>query len=352
MRPRAMAMLAGAALLALAAPAGTVDIPLPGPAPRAKLAAIPDMGLPTDARCARCHDEIAAEWRGSLHHRAWLNPYFMRSYALEPTPFCRKCHAPSADPAAEPPPEAREAGIGCTTCHVIPAGIVGSRGVARRPDAHEVIGDPRMATPAACGNCHDFAFPGPPDAPPAPMQDTLEEHKRSGHAATPCQGCHMPLVPSRAGPMHRSHGFRVQGDRAMMARAVVVKSAALSQGEVRLEIAPGAIGHAFPTGDLYRQVEVRAMRIDAAGRALGSAASVTLGRTFGPARHGSEMIPRVQRSDTRLVGPRTIALPVPPESKRARWQIVWQKMPPSLAARLGMPMADQETVVVEGVVSR
>jgi hypothetical protein len=357
--PRLPALALAGALLAIAKPAGTLDIPLPGPAPRARAQIIDGIGAPTDESCARCHQEIAAEWRGSLHQRAWQNDYFLRSYAMEPLAFCRKCHAPNADPSAEPPPEAREAGVSCTSCHVVPAGIVGPRGHARDKTApggdHDVIGDARLATPAACASCHQFAFPGRPDGDAALMQDTLGEHRRSAAKDTPCQDCHMPKVQGKTASVskaHRSHAFRVQGDRSMLAKAVNVKGAELRKGEVRLDIAPGTIGHAFPTGDLYRQVEIRAVPIDAAGRELTAASSEILKRTFGPERAGQSSIERVQTADSRLTGPRTIVLPVPPDTRRARWQIIWQKLPPKLAAHLGMKMSDHEMVVHEGVVAR
>src|SRR5262245_3556533 len=93
----AIALALTAALLASPRPAGTRDLLLlPGPAPRPPLEPVAGIGAPTDASCARCHEEIAAEWDASLHHHSWQNPYFVRAYALEPTPFCRKCHAPSA----------------------------------------------------------------------------------------------------------------------------------------------------------------------------------------------------------------------------------------------------------------
>jgi hypothetical protein len=348
---RAAAASLAAALLAAATTAGTRDLPLPGPAPRAALEPVEGVGLPADPRCARCHEEITAEWRGSLHHRAWDNAYFPRAYAAERVAFCRKCHAPGADPGAEPPPEARETGVGCTACHVVPAGIVGVRGQPARPGGHEVIGDARLATPAACGGCHDFPFPGSPGASSGPMQDTLGEHRRSAASATACQGCHMPPVPSRGGGTHRSHAFRVQGDRAMLARAVDVRATELRPGEVRLTLAPGTIGHAFPTGDLFRRVEVRVAPVDAAGRVVAAGSTEVLERTFAPVRSGLGIV-QVQRSDTRLQGPRTLVLAVPPATRRARWQIVWQRLPPPLAARLGMVMSEHELVVLEGVVSR
>jgi hypothetical protein len=347
-----LAALAVLAALAIARPAGTRDLPLPGPAPRPPLEPIAGMGAPYDERCATCHEEIAAEWRGSLHHASWQNRYFERAYARERTPFCRKCHAPSADPANEPPREAREAGVGCTTCHVVPAGVVGARGMPTREKAHAVIGDARLATPAACGNCHDFAFPGPPGVTTGPMQDTLGEHRRSAFAATPCQGCHMPEVRSKDGGKHRSHAFRVQGDRAMMARAVEVRAAELRRGEVRLTIAPGAIGHAFPTGDLYRRAEVRVAPIDAEGHVLTAGSSEVLGRIFAPRRGPHDVVVQTERSDTRLAGPREIVLAVPPATRRARWQIVWQRLPPWLAGELELKMVEHEVVVLEGVVTR
>lgn len=350
-----MRLAAAACFLAIAAiarAAGTVDLPLPGPAPRAPLAEVPGVGLPTDETCARCHEEIAAEWRASLHHRSFQNAYFLRSHALEPTPFCRKCHAPSADPSSPPPPEARELGIGCTACHVVPAGIVGTKGAPRGPGGHEVIGDPRLGSSLACGGCHDFPFPALPGQPAGPMQDTLGEHRRSAYASTPCQGCHMPLVPSKKGGSHRAHGFKVQEDKAMLARGVSVKVALLGPGEVRLMLAPGAIGHAFPTGDLFRQVELRAIPLDDADRPLPGGSREVLGRTFAPARVAQEILPRVEVADTRLREQKLYSLPVPRETRRARYQIVWQKMPPAIAARLGMSAADHEVVVSEGIVTR
>jgi hypothetical protein len=183
---------------------------------------------------------------------------------------------------------AREAGIGCGSCHVVPAGVVGTRTLPGRGGGHAVLGDARLSTPSACGRCHQFAFPAPPGIEAGPMQDTLGEHARSSASATACQGCHMPPTPSRGGGTHRSHAFRVQGDRAMLAQAVVVQSAELARGEVRLTLAPGVVGHAFPTGDLHRRAEVRAEPIDPAGHVLAPGSSEALERTFTLARAGRD----------------------------------------------------------------
>lgn len=335
------------------------DLLLPGPAPRPALAPLEGMGLPTEEGCARCHQEIAAEWEGSLHHQAWQNTYFARAYRVERTPFCRKCHAPSADPSNEPSLEAQQIGVGCTTCHVVPEGIVGARslplpghGHLPATDGHAVLGDARLATPAACGNCHDFAFPGPPGRKMGPMQDTLGEHARSAAAKTPCQGCHMREVPNRAGGRHKSHAFRVQGDKAMLAQAVEVASASLVQGEVRISLSPGRIGHAFPTGDLFRQAELRAVPVDASGRDLPGGSTEILGRTFTAAPVGGGALVGAERSDSRLGVPRSFALKVPAAARRVKWQIVWQRLPPWLAKSFHMEMTEHEMVVLEGTVTR
>lgn len=284
-----------------------------------------------------------------MHHRAWQNEYFVRAYAAEPLAFCRKCHAPGADPKAEPTEAAREAGVGCTTCHVVPAGIVGVHAMAAKEGGHEVLGDARIATTAACASCHEFAFPGPPGADVGRMQDTLGEHARSAASTSTCQDCHMPRVRSTGGGAHRGHDFRVQGDREAMAKAVVVEKAEIHEGELHLDLAPGAIGHAFPTGDLHRRVEVRAAALDAKGRELGESREV-LGRTFGPVREGRNAFVPAERSDTRLVGRRSFVFPLPKGAQKARYRVVWQRLPPAMAQSFGMKMSDHEMVVLEGIV--
>src|SRR5262245_3846410 len=73
---------------------------LPGPAPRERAEGY-DAGV-ENARCEGCHADVAAEWRGSMHQRAWTDPVFLAAYALEPLSFCRGCHAPEADPERSP----------------------------------------------------------------------------------------------------------------------------------------------------------------------------------------------------------------------------------------------------------
>src|SRR5688572_209175 len=134
------------------------DVPaLPGPAPRARTEGHDPAA--ENARCAECHTEIAAEWKGSLHQEAWTDPVFQKAYAIEPVAFCRSCHAPESDSANAPTAGAQEVGVGCTTCHVQDGEIVGVRGLAADGEQHAVRADERLGTKQACASCHQFDFP-------------------------------------------------------------------------------------------------------------------------------------------------------------------------------------------------
>ena len=73
---------------------------LPGPAPRARPHGA-DVAS-ANAACEKCHADIAAEWRGSMHQQAWIDPVFQEAYDIGPLAFCRGCHAPEADAESMP----------------------------------------------------------------------------------------------------------------------------------------------------------------------------------------------------------------------------------------------------------
>src|SRR5690242_20472942 len=80
-------------------PSGNViatRVPMPGPY-RGRLAA----AVAANADCISCHDDQAVEWRGSRHQQANTNSAYTHAFAIEPTAFCRGCHAPEADPAKD-----------------------------------------------------------------------------------------------------------------------------------------------------------------------------------------------------------------------------------------------------------
>lgn len=336
-----LVLLAFAAMVATAR--GDVPRPLPGPAPQQR--AVGYDAAVENLACEGCHATTAAEWRGSLHHRAWDDPVFLTAYAIEPIAFCRGCHVPEADPAQTPSEGARRLGVGCVTCHVQNGEITGSHTVAARVGAHAVVADARASTSAACERCHQFAFPVPQRAP---MQGTADEHRASPHAAESCQSCHMPARSDASGPPHRSHDFHVLGEPSRLRSALTARASRADDHVVSLSLAAARVGHAFPTGDMFRRLEVRARAVDDRGELVASAIPVVLARRFGRSR--SE---RVQIGDDRLPASgaaRVINLVFaePVSTREVRWTVVYQRMDATMARAFGVDASADEVVVAEG----
>jgi hypothetical protein len=335
---------------------------LPGPTSSAKAlharVAPTGHGAMTSASCTDCHAEIADEWQRSLHRRSWQDDVFQSAYAVEPLAFCRGCHAPGSDPGKLPAAEAAASGVDCVTCHVQRGGVVGPGTHAAKAD-HPVFADTRMATSDACSGCHQFNFP--PSARqivPQAMQSTAHEHEVSRFADTPCQSCHMPTVGD-GHSTHRSHDFSVLGNREMIRGAATVTASRVGADQVAIAIAPGAIGHAFPTGDMFRRLEVRAEIRSERGEALSRLEPVTLGRRFADVpRPGPEpSFQRVQTGDDRVPAPgtgapRRVLFTVPPSSATLlHYQVVYQRMSAPMASTYRVDRALDEVIVAEGDIS-
>lgn len=247
------------------------------------------------ADCATCHAEIAAEWASSAHALTWTNPVFLAEYSRSRDGFCRDCHAPlvPAPSWAEvsPPVRAGKAplplvspvrdravytlaarGIDCAVCHVRQGRVLGVTGHGA-PD-HASRREAKLAAGAFCGGCHQFRFPAAEPGrtllyhPEEALQKTVAEWRASRFAGRSCQGCHMPAVRGPDNKAHKSHAFAAFRDPALLAAAVKVKLAARrlrGQIIVTATLAAGEIGHAFPTGDMFRRAvfTVRAGRASA-----------------------------------------------------------------------------------------
>lgn len=329
-----------------------------GPAPRGT-------GSADAAGCAACHAEIAAEWRASMHSAAWTDEVFQAAYAVEPMAFCRNCHAP-ANAHAEPRGAAADDGVSCAVCHVRDEHVLATRRSGSAP--HPVMAVRAMGESRYCAGCHQFNFPGDTGRGGAhfetgePMQDTYAEWLDSAAAAeqTQCQGCHMPWVDDARGGRHRSHRFPGGRDLALLRSALDVSVTARVEGDhtlVTATLTPRALGHSFPTGDLFRRVEVSAAWADEPA----SAVRVGLAREFSnvPARtpHGSLTFVRRQSADTRLAAaglgpPRVVTLALPGTRRGAvRWSLDHLLMPTPLAASQGVGEPRNRLVVADGTVA-
>jgi hypothetical protein len=243
---------------------------------------------PADRVCVRCHAQIAEEWSRSEHH-ASDDSTFRTALARERAPeFCVGCHAPFA--SAERTGE-RDAGAGvsCSSCHV---GLqLGPFGHAHAPEVSA------ESASRVCTKCHEFDFPGVRQQREK-LQLTVTEHAASSYANTPCVSCHMRRSENDD-EAHASHAFAEARSAAALRAALGVESERISPTRVRLTLRSRGVGHAFPTGDLFRRLVLEA---DALGPdyAVLAHAERYLARHFGQTSVARDRTERTAVSDDRV----------------------------------------------------
>lgn len=352
------------AALGLAACAGR-STPRAGedPAHRASATVAIDLRAQLDDRlaCGGCHSEITAQWSASPHRTAWSDPVFLAGYAVDRQPECRECHAPLAQGNEDPPPSAIAAqiGVACRACHARTGAIEGPAGAR----AHGGPVSPSWGLGAACDGCHEFSFPPATERrravfdPREPMQRTMSEWARSGVADT-CQDCHMPWRIDARGHRFRSHRMLGIDDPELMARAVRVElheSRRPSAGDtvVELQVHADAIGHAFPTGDMFRRAE---LRVHPEGQPE-LAQTVVMRREFGTVVRPDDqgrlraMLAEVRDNRPRPGRPLERTLRFAGEPRTLVWSLTHLRMPIEQAQRQGLAAARIERLVAEGTVS-
>ncbi|HSN97388.1 MAG TPA: hypothetical protein VLS89_03785, partial [Candidatus Nanopelagicales bacterium] len=120
---------------------------------------------------------------------------------------------------------------------------------------HRVARSAAFATAAACAGCHEFGFDDEERREwPLSMQRTVTEHAASGEAGRSCADCHMP----RGAEGRRSHAFASTRDPESHRRAVVARAERRGETGLRVQLESRGVGHAYPTGDLFRRVRVEA----------------------------------------------------------------------------------------------
>jgi Cytochrome c554 and c-prime len=322
--------VAGLVLVAASAAAGgEPPTAMPGPAPHADA----DARAAANAACEKCHADEADEWRGSLHQQAFDDRSFQVALREEPLPFCRGCHAPEADPTRAPGAAARDTGVGCVSCHLVDGSILAApapRGARIAPSPHAVVRDARFTSDAACAGCHEFDFPGARHGNGPPMQLTVSEHARSAAKERACSSCHMPAISGSDGRRHHAHDFAASRSEEKIRAAARVQATRASARTVRVTIDPSGVGHAFPTGDLFRRLELRAT-VDGDERDLPTR-SVYLARRFETEQRGTTMVVRIPAGDDRVgahgSAPSVVDVDLGPraEGRAIVWRLVYQRV--------------------------
>ena len=336
-RPALVALWIAAALSGLVAP-GTAAVGRPTSRARSV-----DAEVLKDAACMRCHPDEAAQWSGSPHQSSYAESTFQAAIAREPRAYCRACHAPLSDRGVTVDADAAALGVACTTCHVRDGLVLASTsGTGDAVAPHPITRTAALDGIDACAGCHEFPFPDTAlrDRPLA-MQRTVSEHAASPFAAVTCVACHMP----RGDDGRRSHAFVASRDPEFVRSAVDVEVVRLGPTRVEITLRAADVGHAFPTGDLLRRLEVGAAAVLPGTE--GPAARRFLARHFGDRVQSSGARLRVEVADDRVPagGSRVVQLEVPEaDSHRVRWWVEYQRV----AHQRGR---DEATAALDGGIS-
>ncbi len=316
----------------------------PGPAPRGH-AFDP---VTTNAACENCHIEESTEWRASLHRMAHSDPMVQYQLEREPFPFCVGCHAPESDAAPPVPAGVSDLGVGCVTCHVVDGRVlaaatpIASDSLKRAP--HDLTRAAGFDAALGCGGCHEFAFPGADARGPLLMQSTMTEHAKPPFDGRSCGSCHMPLVRAGTGRAHRDHRFAASRDEALV-RAAVLCDVTIDGGAIVVSMRPGDVGHAFPTGDMFRRIVLTIEAVDAGGATVARVEKIFT-RVFGFVQSPFVAPRKVLVRDDRVgVGDGPVVFrydpPIRPRGGTLRYRLQYERI-------VDPRLADDETAALEG----
>ncbi len=290
--------------------------------------------MQASADCRDCHKTVYDNWLKSRHRVALTNELYHESHAREPSPWCVNCHAPLRLSGSEKTPYKGEEGISCLVCHAregkIMTGALPEKKIAPLAHSYTIRGE--FKDERLCENCHEFNFPTAASAmsegknfhyASQPMQSTVEEYRASGYyGRVTCQGCHLFSGTADSHSFPGGHALeRLKNDLKLDIHRG-------DAGHVTVRLSAHGIGHAFPTGDLFRTVRVRL--IDNTG---GHTAELEL-------RHHFELIPVPDRQPgdpvKRRIKEETLPTPRLDYMSQREYTIAWPQTSASLTAELYM----------------
>lgn len=284
-----------------------------------------------------------------MHRNSHSNASYQRQFNRQPLAFCQACHAPEADPLAKiVPATLSEMGVGCVTCHVQNDAIISVTGARANATPHALKPTAELGTAAACAACHQFPFPSSLKlGVPTLMQSTIQEHQGSPFSAASCAQCHMPF---RNG--HRNHTFAVTQDDVVIQNAVSV-GVARTGARIAFRLASRGVGHAVPTGDLFRRIALRAEVVDLTGKTLESQTRY-LSRHFGFMRGSDGQFLKMEVGDDRLPATgevRSVAMVFGDDatSQPIRYRVSYQRVDLPTGVQEEQAHVESEVVLAQGV---
>ncbi len=269
--------------------------------------------------CAGCHQEIYAQWNGSMHSNAHKDPVYQKLFLIASREtngtfdaFCTKCHSPIGYLSGETPSGDNysvdgitEKGISCDFCHTVNASSgIGNGAFISSPGKvkygplddsnistfHQTAYSELQTKAEFCGMCHNVEHP----INGLVLENTYKEWKEGPYnETTPCQHCHMtPGVtkfkqnPGRAAagaPMRENiftHYFvggnamlpglsgeheKLAKERLRSAARVDIEDIAIINNEsvnMNIRVSNIGAGHKIPTGlaesrEIWLEINVR-----------------------------------------------------------------------------------------------
>lgn len=222
--------------------------------------------------CNECHAAIVAEWAGTQHALAWVDPSYQEEMQDHRRPeSCHGCHAPvpvhdeALGGRPDPRPEGiegveeRHFGISCDSCHLAPDGaMLGPRGLSGG-DAHASRASETMTGAGSnqlCITCHATNI-----GPVIGIAKDFVESKQEDRGRS-CVECHLAPVEREDGTTTRSHLLQTPRDPAFLRRAFEVSVA--PRGSNTVVTITNVTGHRVP-GLIGRDLVFEASLLDAAG---------------------------------------------------------------------------------------
>jgi len=266
------------------------------------------------SKCGECHVDIYAMWRQSFHSQAMTDATFLGAFQ-DPRVWererarahCIQCHAPTLhyDPKLDLSSDVVQEGVTCDFCHSVQKMapdnqakpfVVELGRLKRGPlkDSQSPVHETRQAelfeNGALCGGCHEMS-----NLLNTPVITTYSEWRdgyygKKGTAA--CPDCHMPLSAGttvtsslvKTKRMINLHSFPGGQSRVQLHDALELsllhETRQYGTMKVKLGLTNSGVGHAIPTGNPLRKIEVEFRAEGSFGKLLHEA-KVELAKHFG-----------------------------------------------------------------------
>lgn len=262
----------------------------------------------SSSKCAKCHEEIYDQWKGSMHAQstALEDPIHGTFYEMvvgdprtedvktgknkDKYPVCLQCHSPAAAKAGKTKLNAKRSyseGVNCIACHSMTKfkgtkkeggglnlgmlayeystdQIQGSNGTSKK---HKKFGKGGVAnnpglfrSSDSCMGCHDQRN----NSKKVPLCQTGGEIAVAGGSST-CQSCHMPAIDGIS-----NHAMGGGHSPAVVAKGLKMTiEAKPANGKIQVKVnVTNLLPHNFPTGAPFRNFYIKVTAKDLDGTAV------------------------------------------------------------------------------------